>query len=376
MQNLDQVLHTHSSDLPYKIVTSPPVVERQTLLGERDAGPYVASTTIEGQGFRAAIGGGAQTVGAAMRLADDGPDGCSFLDHVLQGSNDLDTRTGIPVELIQDLRATLLATDDKAPAQFTVDHPVLYFEADGTEVLVTPVTPVRVLRSINNRLASRTIQNQKQNGNAWVGRPSTRLAMLIPQGGANPQTIAHYVNANPKVLPDGRIQTSGSRRGGYYALRAQSPSGQRPEWRRDLARVIASGRLASIGRVDKEAAKLFGSRSRTRILLPGLSARLATLRDAEERHAQELTAAFCAPLWALREALRAATAAPDLSRVPANEVRWLNGTASMTDATDLAERVASELCTRIAKLAGKGLPAASRAAICTAAPRSLTRSNA
>jgi hypothetical protein len=372
-QNLDQVLHTHTSDLPYKIVTSPPVVEHRTLQGERDAEPYVASTTIEGPAFRAAIGGGAQTVAAAQRLADDGGDGLSFLDHVLQGSNDLDTRTGIPADVIQTLREKLLATEDKAPAQFTVDHPVLYFEADGQEVLVTPVMPVRVLRSINSRLAQRSIV--EKNGNAWVGRPPVRLAMLIPQGGANPQTVAHYVNSSPKILPNGRIQTSGSRRGGYYALRALPPSGQRPVWRRDLSRVIASGRLATIGRVDVKAAKLYGSRSRTHILLPGLSARLATLRDAEDRHAQELAAAFSAPLFALREALREAKPKPDLTRVGANEARWLNNEASTSDATALAERVAAELCTRIARINGKGLPAGARAAIQKATERCLVRHN-
>jgi hypothetical protein len=104
------------------------------------------------------------------------------------------------------------------------DHAVVYFEAGGEEVLITPVMPVRVLRSINSRLARR--MTQQKNGETKIGRPPVRLSMLIPQGGAQPQNVAHYVNANPKPTPDGHVLNTGSRRSGYYALRARAAKGR------------------------------------------------------------------------------------------------------------------------------------------------------
>jgi hypothetical protein len=376
LQNLDQVLHTHSTDLPYKGVGTSPVLERRTLLEERDTGPYISSTTIEGPAFRAAIACGAQTVGAAMRLADDlgyASDG-SFLDLVLHATNDLDARTGIPATTIHKLCEKLRATVDTAPAQLSADHAVVYFEAGGEEVLITPVMPVRVLRTINSRLARRSLR--EKDGRIQIGQPPTRLALRVPQGGAQPQNVAHYVNAGPKVLPDGRVQTTGSRRGGYFALRVRAPMGQRTASQRDLAQVIASGKLATICHVDPDAARLYSRRSRTRILLPGLSARLASLRTAEMRHARELVSQFFGPLFALREALRDAKAKPgNFSRLPAEEARWLNNAASKTDVSTLAKRLADELCTRIAMLARCGLAAQSREAIQEAAAQCLVGSS-
>jgi hypothetical protein len=373
MGNLDKVLHTHTTDLPHKGVDSTPIVERRTLVGKKESGPFVASTTIQGPAFRAAIDCGAQTVGAAMRLADDlgyATPG-SFIDLALVPTNDLHERTRISSGTIEKLRNLLRATNDKAPESFSSDHAVVYFEAGDQEVLITPVMPVRVLRSINSRLVKGALR--ETNGRVWVAPPPIAMAMLVPQGGAQPQNIGHYVNAQPKPLPDGRIQNTGSRRGGYLALRVRAPTGQREGWVRDLARILATGQLGSICRVDRNQAQVYGARSRKKIVLPGLTVRLAVLRRAEVSQAQELVGDFLAPLFALRRSLQAQKRGNrrNLERLPLEDARWLNDEASREDLEAMAGRFADYLCRRVAELGGRNLGAESRDAIRKAMTRGL-----
>lgn len=374
LANFDSVLHTHSTDLPYKGVGSKPIVERATLLGDEETGPYIASTAIAGHAFRVAINCGAQAVGTAMRLADDLGYAIagSFLDLVLVPANDLEARTGISSDTIATLRRRLQTATDTTPQMLSSDHAVVYFEAGEREVLITPVMPVRVLRSINSALAERMGIIEK-NGKRWVGRPRKELAMRVPQGGAQPQNVGHYVNAEPKVLLDGRVQNAGSRRGGYYALTVRAPSGRREAWQRDFARVLASARLGAICRIERDDARLFTRRSRLKILLPGLSGRFASVRAAEVVHAGKIVDEFLTPLFALRVSLQANKRhRQSLVRLPTEEARWLQGEAGRKDLNLIADRLADELCKHISKHSGRGLGAASRGAIHDATTRALT----
>jgi len=351
--SLAGAVHTHTARVPYGGDSEGAVTDLAALGSQRTRAPFVASTTIEGP-YQLAVSGVGNTIGVAMALGNDRglPGGRTLLDLALDGDADALQRAGLSPKTADTLCQATAILDAQAPSEPLADQPTLFFEADGSEVVVTPLVSVRVLQQINARLADAG------------GSVQGRLALPITQGGANPQNVAHYVNSSPRR--EGEILVNrNTRRGHYNALRVRCPGGARSRPERDLARVVATRSLASACQIAREAAQAYRSRSVTGLLLPGVAIRLATIRAAEHRDAGVITRHYLIPLQAMRGYLRGRGREQGyaLERLPGPARSWLEGRATTRELAVLAGEMAEDLIRRVELAARGALPPAARGAL-------------
>lgn len=358
--DLGATVHTHTARVPYGGDTGGAVTDPAALSGQRAHGAFVASTTIEGP-YQLAVAATGGAIGVAMALGNDMglPGGRTLLDLALDRDAGALQRAGLSSATADALCRSAATLKARAPGEPLADQPTLFFEADGEEVAITPLVSVRVLQQINARLADADRSDR------------ARLALSITQGGANPQNVAHYVNASPRR--EGAILLNrNTRRGHYNALLVRCPIDVRSRPERDLARAIATRSPASACRVEQDAARAYRSRAVTGLLLPGAAIRLAAVRAAERRDASAIAQRYLAPLRAVRAHLRGDRGRGyALDRLPGPARSWLEGRATARDLTVLAGELAEDLIRKIELAARGALPPASRDALRAAVAETL-----
>jgi hypothetical protein len=343
--SLGEVVHTHTPRIPQGGVVAGAVTDPATLASDPVSLPYVCGATTLGN-YRLAS---SAAIGLAMALANDAglPECASRLDLALAGNTRELTAAGLTKRTARALCNAAAQLQARAPADPLPDQPVLFFEADGEEVAVTPVTPVVVLQQINAR--TRLVVG---------GRYASRATLRVRQGGANPQNIASYVAASPPHESNAASRNINARHGHYLALRGRFPLGVRSGPERLLARMVAASSVTAAGAVARQEVQALARRVTAAFLLPGAAMRLVNIRGAEVRHAGLIAEQYLQPLlvasaWLAERSNHGFT----LGRLPAAERGWLLGAPlSRDEALLLAEVMTADVAKRVSQLAKIVLP--------------------
>jgi hypothetical protein len=343
--SLGEVVHTHTSRIPQGAVVAGAVTDPATLAPDPVSLPYVCGATTLGN-YRLAS---SVPIGLAMALTNDAglPECASRLDLALAGNTKELIEAGLTKRTARALCHAAAQLQARAPAEPLPDQPVLFFEADGEEVAVTPVTPVVVLQQINAR--SRLVVG---------GRYASRTTLRVRQGGANPQNIASYVAASPPRDSDAASRNINARHGHYLALRGRFPLGVRSGPERSLARMVAAATLCAGGMLARAEAQSLARRVTTAFLLPGAAMRPANVREAELRHAGLIAEQYLEPLLVARAWLAGrSNTGYALGRLSSAEHAWLLGASLSRDNVGLlAEAMAADVAKRVSQLAKIVLP--------------------
>lgn len=225
-----------------------------------------------------------------------------------------------------------------APREVTQFERLSFFESEGDEILITPVSSLKLVHEMNRRVRNRAAEDAK-NKESGIEAPRRRpRTTTFRVGGSNPQNLGYAANNS---------SFRNTIRGAVTVFLMTPPEDRRSPEGRLLSVVGATKQYSRIAYVDIPTLLAYGRRG-------AIDIDLATHRAAERRQALDIARSYAKNRDKLVPLLRAiddCQGREPWSSIAADELAWLAGGAG---SLRLAAEFASDVKRRIEKLMSHG----------------------
>lgn len=286
----------------------------------------------------------AQTSGIANSLCTAwGDDARSALSMALHGDREALEGIGIVGDKADILIEATSDLESSAPDAVDVSLKQVYFEAGADEVLVTPLAPVKIIHEMNLRFHHMLMERK-----AWKDRraadpanetsdsPSLPHNLMISAGGANPQNVGYIVNKNSLI----------TRNKGFRAFVATPPAFNRTPAATMIRRLLGGAAYEAVTNLDPADLTDYGRRA-------AIAIELASHKNAEAMHADQIVCDFFAPLAEVRSIMaskpRTIWTEKGWNRLSSDTRALVDPREGEFDRHRLAERFAEFISNRVAK---------------------------